>query len=279
MTKITGLIGNPVSHSLSPHIHSYWAAKYRLDITYKLFTTPAPRLRQTILHMRKKEVVGINITIPHKQAVIEYLDSVDDKAKQIGAVNTVINRDGKFIGSNTDAYGFVTALRVGLTGKEDGDIAPSLSHVILLGAGGAARAAIVALKETGAKQITLINRTLESAQKLASEFGVEVAPWEARNSVIGQASLLVNTTSLGMKDQPSLDIDIKQLADDCAVYDIVYAPHETALLRYAAQRKLPVVYGIGMLLYQAQAAFELWHGIKPEVTDELHAQVRSREAA
>lgn len=273
MTKLTGLIGNPVSHSLSPHIHSYWAAKYNLEVDYKLFTTPLPRLRQTILHMRKKNVAGVNITIPHKQSVMEYLDQVDAAANRIGAVNTVTNKNGTFIGTNTDAYGFITALREGLTGKEDGDITASLSHVILLGAGGATRAAIVALKDAGAKKITVMNRTIDKAVNLANEFGIDAVAWEERHTAIVSASLLVNTTSLGMQGHPELELDVAALPEGCAVYDIVYAPRRTKLLLDAKARKLPTVEGIGMLLYQAQAAFEIWHGIRPEVTAELRAQL------
>lgn len=268
MTKLTGLIGYPVSHSLSPHIHAYWFEKHGIAAEYKLFTTAPARLRQTMLHMRKKNVTGVNITVPHKQAVLEYLDAVDAIGTRIGAVNTVINKNGKFTGTNTDAYGFITNLREGL-----GDLMPHLEQVVLLGAGGATRAAIAALQDAGAKNITLINRTLATAEAMAQEFGVQVAPWEARNSTIGKASLLVNTTSLGMTGHPSLDIDVKQLPESAAVHDIVYAPLETPLLKYARQRGHRTVDGFGMLLYQAQLAFKEWHGVLPEVTAELRAHV------
>jgi shikimate dehydrogenase len=270
---ITGLIGYPVAHSLSPRIHAFWRAQHGIEGEYKLFTTQPPRLRQTMFHMRKKNWRGVNITVPHKQAVMEYLDAIDVMGTRIGAVNTITHDNGKLTGTNTDAYGFITHLRASL----GGDISAHTSNILLLGAGGATRAAIVALQEAGAKHITLLNRTNETAQTLAAEFGVSAAPWETRNSAIATASMLVNTTSLGMSGQPALDLDLKQLAEGAVVYDIVYAPLETGLLKYARQRGHKTVDGLGMLLYQAQRAFECWHGVLPEVTEELRTHVLSDE--
>lgn len=275
--KITGLIGYPVSHSLSPKIHSYWIKEHGLTAEYKLFTTPPPRLRQTMLHMRKKQVAGVNITVPHKQAVIEYLDGLDDDAKRIGAVNTVIHREGKFIGSNTDAYGFITNLKQGL-----GDIKPYLEKVVLLGAGGATRAALVSLLDEGAKHITITNRTAEKAEALAFEFAptaqakgsaIVTAPWDDRETILRDTTLLINTTSLGMVSHHLLHLNVKELPRDAAVHDIVYAPLETELLKNATKRGLKTVDGFGMLLYQAQKAFEMWHGVLPSVTPQLRAYV------
>lgn len=278
MTQLTGLIGYPVSHSLSPRIHAYWIAEHKLEGDYKLFTTAPARLRQTILHMRKKNVAGVNITIPHKQNVIEFLDSVDETAKKIGAVNTIINKNGKFVGTNTDAYGFITNLREGLTGAIDGDIQPYLKQVVMLGAGGATRAACVALKEAGAINITLINRSNEAAVTLAGHFGIASLPWEARSEALAEATLLINTTSLGMQDYDTLEIDLSKLPKAAAVYDIVYAPLETELLKNAKNNGHKTVDGLGMLLYQAQAAFEKWYGVKPSVTKELRKHVLEKNA-
>ena len=273
MTALTGLIGYPVSHSLSPRIHEYWIKEHGLDADYKLFTTAPARLRQTMLHMRKKNVAGVNITIPHKQAVIEYLDGMDETAKTIGAVNTVINKSGKFIGSNTDAYGFITNLREGLTGKPDGDIGAHLKHVVVLGAGGATRAIIVALKEAGAGLITVTNRSADKADALASEFHIAALPWEVRSEMLAEATLLINSTSLGMEHQSELTIDLTLLPASAAVHDIVYAPLETELLKKARLRGHQAVDGFGMLLYQAQAAFKAWHGVEPAVTKALRDHV------
>ena len=265
--SITGLIGYPVSHSRSPIIHAYWAEKYNVPTEYKLFTTAPNRLRQTILHMRKKNWRGLNVTIPHKQAVAEYLDGTDEIATRIGAVNTITNENGKLIGTNTDGYGFLENLKQGL-----GDLTPALKKVLLLGAGGATRAAIVALWDAGARDITLTNRTASTAETMARHFGIKSVPWEAKEAALSGATLLVNTTSLGMEGKPDLQLDISSLDSVAVVHDIVYAPLETTLVKSAKNKGLKTVDGLGMLLYQAQKAFELWHGIRPEVTEELRAR-------
>lgn len=273
MPKLSGLIGYPLDHSLSPRIHAYWIEALGLDAEYKLFTTPPARVRQVVKRLRDKGAIGFNVTIPHKLAVMEYLDSIDSTATRIGAVNTVILKDGKLMGSNTDAYGFITNLREGLTGRIDGDISAYLENSVLLGAGGATRAAIVALKDAGAKRITLTNRSADKAESLAQEFSLTTVPWDKKNAALNAATLLVNTTSLGMAGQPALEIDLAALSSSAAVHDIVYAPLETELLKAARVRGHKTVDGLGMLLYQAQKAFEMWHGVLPEVTPALRAHV------
>jgi shikimate dehydrogenase len=204
---------------------------------------------------------------------MEYLDHIDATATRIGAVNSVILKEGIATGTNTDAYGFITNLREGLTGSSDGDISAALRNVVLLGAGGATRAAIVALGDAGATSITLTNRSADKAQALAEEFSCTTIAWEEKNAALHGATLLVNTTSLGMQHQPPLTIDLSALPTNAAVHDIVYAPLETELLATARARGNKTVDGLGMLLYQAQKAFELWHGILPAVTPELRAHV------
>jgi shikimate dehydrogenase len=221
-------------------------------------------VRQIVHRLRDKGAAGFNVTVPHKLAVMEHLDQRDATATKIGAVNTVTRVGDTLVGSNTDAYGFIMNLREGL-----GDLTPYLKNIVILGAGGATRAAIVALKDAGAQTITLTNRSAEKAQTLADEFGVAALPWSVRNNLLAEATLLINTTSLGMEGQPELSIDVSLLPESAAVHDIVYAPLETELLKNARARGLKTVDGLGMLLYQAQKAFELWHGVLPEVTPEL----------
>ena len=266
MTKLTALIGYPVEHSLSPVIHDYWLKQHGIDGAYKLLTTPPTRLRQTMLHMRKKNAAGVNVTVPHKQAVMEHLDSIDALAEQIGAVNTILNRKGKFIGTNTDAYGFITALRDGAGDRH-------LENVVILGAGGATRAVIVALKQAGAKRITLTNRTLANAAELAEEFDVGYVEWESREELLKGATLLVNTTSLGMQGMEKLELSLANLPKTAAVMDIVYAPLETELLKNARAHGCIAIDGLGMLLHQAAGAFEQWHGVKPVVDAALYVEV------
>ena len=273
MPKLSGLIGYPVEHSLSPRIHTYWIQKHAIDSEYKLFTTPPARVRQVVKRLRDKGALGFNVTVPHKLAVMEHLDSIDATATRIGAVNTVVHKEGKLMGSNTDAYGFITNLREGLTGSIDGDISAHLENIVLLGAGGATRAAIVALKDAGAKSIILSNRSADKAASLAKEFSLKTVPWGEKNAALTAATLLVNTTSLGMTGQPPLEIDLATLSSSAAVHDIVYAPLTTELLKAAHVRGHKTVDGLGMLLYQAQKAFELWHGVLPAVTPALRAHV------
>jgi len=265
---LTGLIGYPLDHSLSPRIHTYWLQHYGLEAEYKLFTTPPARVRQVVKRLRDKNALGFNVTVPHKLAVMEYLDTIDPVAQRIGAVNTVLRSGDALIGSNTDAYGFITNLRDGL-----GELTPYLAHVVLLGAGGATRAAIVALKDAGATTITISNRSADKAEALAAEFSLDCIAWDEKNAALKNATLLVNTTSLGMQGQPTLDLDLAALPFNAAVHDIVYAPLETELLKAARARGNKAVDGLGMLLYQAQKAFESWHGVVPKVTAELRAHV------
>jgi shikimate dehydrogenase len=266
----TGLIGFPTEHSLSPAIHEYWMQQLGIEGDYKLFTTAPPRLRQVVARLRNKGLRGFNVTVPHKEAVMEYLDGIDDIARQIGAVNTVIARDGKLTGTNTDAYGFIGNLREGHGGS-----LPDLSKVVLLGAGGAARAAIVALKDAGAGEIVLLNRTAAHAVKLAHEFSVTSGIWDMRGADLQGATLLVNTTSLGMYGQPALDISLQHLTQKTVVYDIVYNPLETTLLKAARNRGNKAIDGLGMLLHQAQKSFALWHGVEPVVDSELRSHVQA----
>lgn len=267
MSLLTGLIGYPTEHSLSPAIHHYWMKHHGIDGAYKLFTTPSARLRQTAGHMRRK-VRGFNITVPHKETVMEYLDTIDALATRIGAVNTVTVDGDTLSGTNTDAYGFLENLRQGCGGN-----LPDLSKVVILGAGGAARAAIVALSDAGAEHITVSNRTLETAQKLAAEFDVSACGWDVSGACLTDATLVVNTTSLGMKNHPPLNLSLQHLAPHAVVYDIVYNPLETSLLKAAKGRGNPTVDGLGMLLFQAQKAFALWHGVEPAVDEGLRKHV------
>lgn len=264
--KTTGLIGDPVSHSLSPRIHHYWMQQHGIEGDYKLFTTPPHRLRQTMLRFKKKDGMGFNITVPHKEAVLEYLDHLDVVATRIGAVNTVLVKDGELHGTNTDAYGLMENLRQHVPH-------PDLSSVVILGAGGAARAAIAGLKEAGAGSITVLNRTFSTARALADAFDVQAGEWDMTGAALKDATLLINTTSLGMTHQPPLNISLQHLPTPAVVYDIVYNPLQTSLLKAAAGRGNPTVDGLGMLLFQAQKAFALWHGVQPQVTDALRAHV------
>ncbi len=212
------------------------------------------------------------MTIPHKEAGLEICDEVDDLARRIGAVNTVVFERGRLVGSNTDAFGFIENLRHGAPGWN-----PAAGPALVLGGGGAARAVAVALADAGAPEVRVGNRTAARAGALAAALGAPVSavPWEEREAELGGAALLVNATSLGMTGQPELELDLHELPASALVTDIVYTPLETALLTRARARGNPAVDGLGMLLHQARPGFEAWFGVAPEVTAELRTFVLS----
>ncbi len=266
--QTTGLIGHPVAHSLSPKIHSYWLRQHGIEGAYCLYDIAPEALAEGWEKLKKTPLRGLNVTVPHKQAVMALVGDVDDTARTIGAVNTITCDNGTWHGSNTDAYGFITHLK-----HAQPDNAELFQHTVVLGAGGAARAAVYALKQEGAARITIINRTYETAAALAQECGVEASTMDGAAHVFATASLLTNTTSAGMKANAPLVLPMEALPAQTVVYDIVYAPLVTPLLADAAARGLATVDGLGMLLYQAQKAFALWWGVTPEVTEELRTYV------
>lgn len=263
--KKAAVLGHPISHSLSPKLHNYWLKKYNINGEYIAIDTPAEILAQRLTQLIGAGYSGVNLTIPLKEQVLPLLDEISDQAKQIGAVNTVIFSQGKIIGKNTDAYGFIENLR-----EDIGNISQYVKHPVVLGAGGAARAVISGLLAEGAEQIILLNRTRETAEIISKMHpAIKVEDWDKRSNILEDASLLVNTTSLGMKNQPDLDISLKYLPVNTLVTDIVYNPLKTKLLEQAEVRGNKVVDGLGMLIHQAAPAFEEFFGQKPEVDEEI----------
>lgn len=266
-----GVIGWPIDHSLSPRLHGYWLDQYGIDGTYEPIAIAPEDLDARMASLSGEGFRGINVTVPHKETVMASLDQIDDLARRIGAVNTIVfDESGKSSGTNTDGYGFIQNI---LQSQPDMDF--KSGPAVVLGAGGAARAICVALMDAGVPEIRLLNRTLERAQGLASDISgpITIVDWSKRNRALGEANLVVNTTTLGMVGKPALELDLSDLADTACVTDIVYAPLETPLLKAAALRGNPVVGGIGMLLHQARPGFEAWFGHAPEVTLELRAHV------
>ena len=261
------VIGWPISHSRSPIIHGYWLRKHRIDGSYTRLPVEPEKLGDFIATLSQQGLSGCNVTLPHKESVYGLVTIADEATRKLGAVNTVYQRDGATLGINTDGEGFLNSLKSG---------APSFSirngRAVVLGAGGAALAIVNALLNEGAEDVVVVNRSLEKAEALRTRFGNKVKPanWESRAGVLSEAELLVNTTSLGMTGQPDLDIDLSRLPASAVVTDIVYTPLRTKLLDDAAARGHVVVEGLGMLLHQAVRGFELWFGVRPEVTAELH---------
>ncbi len=266
----TAVIGHPIAHSKSPLIHSHWLREHGLKGSYEAIDIEADALAESVRALVDRGYSGFNVTLPHKIAIMALCNEVDERAKAIGAVNTVSIRDGKLYGTNTDAFGFAqNVLCAGLDGWsfEDG-------AAVVLGAGGAARAVIYALLEEGAPSVILINRTREKAEELTQmDKKIMVEDWAKRDDALKGANLIVNTTSLGMEGKPPLEIDLSLAPSHALVTDIVYAPLYTDLLQQAKKRGLRVVTGAGMLLHQARAGFALWNGVMPEVTPELEERL------
>jgi shikimate dehydrogenase len=267
------VIGWPIEHSRSPSIHSYWLKHYKIDGSYSTEAVRPEELADFLATLAAKGYAGANVTLPHKEEALRLADSVEAAARAIGAANTLWRDEaGKLHADNTDAYGFMTNLKQQAPGWND-----KKRPVIVLGAGGAARAVLYGLIEAGVGKILLLNRSRDRAEMLAKRFGpkVEVRDWSEREKALKGGALLVNTTSLGMIGKPPLDLDLAALPKDAVVADIVYNPLETQLLAAAWARGNRVVDGLGMLLYQAVPGFERWFGLRPEVTPELRKQVEA----
>ncbi len=272
--KLAGVMGWPVGHSLSPRLHGYWLQQHGIDGAYVPLPVRPRDFTGALLALRDLGFRGVNLTIPHKRAGLELCDSQDPAARRIGAVNTVVFAEGRIEGRNTDASGFMDNLRQGAPGWR-----AEAGPAVVLGAGGAARAAAYALLEAGAPELRLCNRTGANAEALALDLGgatgapVAAVAWDRRAAALADAQVLVNTTSLGMTGAPSLELPLDRLPAGALVTDIVYAPLETDLLRRARARGHPTVDGLGMLLHQARPGCKAWFGPDPQVTAELRAFV------
>lgn len=271
---IAGVLGWPVAHSRSPQLHGFWLDAYGIDGAYIPLPVEPENLEMVLRTLPAMGFRGANLTVPHKRRALDFLDEIDDPAARIGAVNTVVvGEGGRLMGTNTDGYGFFENIRQGAPNwkLENGPM-------VVLGAGGAARAICVALLDGGANHIILCNRSRGRAEDLAGHLQnpnakIEILDWSARADCLDGATMLINTTSLGMTGQPALEIDLAALPNDAIVNDIVYSPLETDLLADAKLKGCIFIDGLGMLLHQARPAFSAWFGVDPEVTTALRKHV------
>ncbi len=265
-----GVIGWPIAHSLSPRLHGYWLDQQGIAGTYQALPVQPEKLAESLTEFVDQGYAGLNVTVPHKEAVMDSLDEISNAARRIGAVNTLVFEGGVMKGSNTDGFGFMENLKAGHAGFD-----ASRGPAVVLGAGGAARAVVAALTDAGAPEIRLLNRTRDRAEALAEDLSgpITTGDWDTRHEALDGAALLVNTTTLGMTGKPPLELMLDDLPQDALVNDIVYAPLQTGLLARATARGNPVVDGIGMLLHQARPGFAAWFGVEPQVTDDLRAHV------
>lgn len=269
--KAACVIGWPVEHSRSPLIHNYWIKQLGLAAEYRREGVPPEQFEEFVAHLAERGYVGANVTIPHKQAALRQ-SKADERAKAVGAANTLWLDGGTLRSTNTDVEGFIDNLDAAAPAWDRG-----LETAVVLGAGGTARAVVYGLLDRNVERINVLNRNLDRAQALAKDFGPRVHPlrWEERTGLLAGAGLLVNTTSLGMTGSPPLQLSLNRLPVSTVVADVVYSPLETPLLAAARARGLRAVDGLGMLLHQAVRGFELWFGVRPQVTPQLRALVEA----
>ena len=283
MTNLIGLIGYPVKHSISPYFQQAALDYYHLDIRYELWETKPGRLESTIARLNKPQNLGANVTVPYKETVLPLLDEVEELASLIGAVNTIVKRDDKLVGFNTDARGFIRAL------SKERHFEPEGKRAAILGAGGAARAVCFALVREKASSLVIINRTIARAEALAdslrkymAESGLETEvttlPWQSSTSseTFSHCHLIINCTTIGMKYSPQegqSPLSFEVIPKDVLVYDLVYNPYPTPLLQLARKAGADTLGGLAMLVYQGAASFELWTGRKAPI-DIMYGKAR-----
>lgn len=269
--RVAGVMGWPVGHSLSPRLHGFWLQKYEIDGAYVPMAVAPERIGDAIRALPALGFAGANVTVPHKEAALATVDEATVDARAIGAVNTImVQKDGRLLGTNTDGFGFLANVKDFLPAWT-----PRGKVAAILGAGGAAKSIAWTLLAHGASRVFVINRTPERARDLATALGgrATAVRWDDSTAALEPCDLLVNSTTLGMRGQPPLEIDLGPLSGEAVVADIVYAPLETDLLVRARARGNPAVDGIGMLLHQARPGFAAWFGREPEVTPEVRSFV------
>jgi len=270
---LAGVMGDPVMHSRSPKLHNYWLAKYGLTGIYVPLAITAANLRAALRALSALGFSGCNLTIPHKEAALDIVDKLDPLARRIGAVNcVVVAPDGSLEGRNHDGFGYIESVR-----EAQPEWRADTGPIVVIGAGGGARAVLVSLIDQGAREIRLVNRTLTRGKALAGDLGgpITALAWAERGAALEGAAMLINATNQGMLGEPPLDLALDRLPVRALVSDIVYIPRETVLLAAARKRGNATVNGLGMLLHQARPAFHAWFGIMPEVTPELRAMIEA----
>ena len=273
MTELSyGIIGKPLSHSLSPTLHNFWFNKYKISAKYSLMEIELNQIEGIIKRIRKREVQGINITIPYKQAVIPFLDIIIDDAKETMSVNTIsLNKEEKIVGNNTDVYGFEQGFINKLNNKN-----LEQKKVLILGAGGATPSVIYALLKRGIKQISISNRTIEKAENIKKKFPlIEIIKWDDIEARGEEADIIINTTSLGLKGNSDFKQDFKNVKPNLVYCDIIYNPDETLMIKKFKEKNIQTYNGLEMFVYQGQKSFSLWNTINPELNDELKQNIIS----
>ena len=266
--RLAGVFGWPIAHSRSPLLHNYWLAEHAIDGAYIPLAVDPKHFEAAFRCLPKLGFVGANVTVPHKESALACVDKPDELAQRIGAVNTVtVGPEGELLGTNTDGYGFMTNLSDGASGWR-----AQQGPAVVVGAGGAARAVVIALLDAGVPELRIVNRSSERVGALTSDIvdhRLSAVAWPERDRALADASLLVNTTAAGLDGSAPLDLDLDRLPRDAVVTDLVYDPLMTPLLQNARERGHSVVDGLGMLIHQARPGFAAWFGVEPTPTQAL----------
>ena len=253
------VIGNPIDHSLSPNLHNYWIKLYNIDAVYEKRKLDESGLEKLILEIKKEKISGINITVPFKKAIIPFLDKLTAESKKTQSVNTIYLEEGKITGHNTDIEGFENSMK-----KSKFDI--NKKKIFILGAGGVVPSIIFALNKMGVSEVIISNRSKEKAQKLKDMFGnLRIINW----GEIPDFDMIINATSLGLKKTDKINLDLSAVGKNKLFYDVIYNPKETNFLKDGKKTGNAILNGKLMFVHQALAAFNIWHGLKPEINDDV----------
>tara|TARA_Y200000002_G_scaffold352012_1_gene330437 strand:+ start:1714 stop:2535 length:822 start_codon:yes stop_codon:yes gene_type:complete len=264
MTKKFGIIGNPIKHSLSPVLHNYWFKKYKIDASYSIIEMAESNLGGIVKKIRGGELNGLNITLPYKQKIVPYLDTLINDAETTSSVNTLyVNDEETLVGENTDVYG----LQAAYLKKIDN---ASKKKALVIGAGGVSPSVILSLQKSGVKDISIINRTREKCLFLKKRFkGIKILDWKNLKEEIKNFEIIINATSLGLKGGKDFDFNFDGIKKNLIFIDTIYNPLETKILKYLKEREVQVFNGLEMFIYQGQKAFYLWNKVNPEIDQKL----------
>ena len=262
--KTFAIIGNPIEHSLSPTLHNYWFNKYEIDANYSLLHVDEEELESVIKKIRGKEISGINVTLPYKQKIIPYIDKLVNDAKSTNSVNTVfLDNDDVLIGENTDVYGLQAGYLKELTNAKN-------KRVLIIGAGGVSPSIIHSLQKSRISNVSIVNRTYEKSIFIKKRFNfINVLEWKTLEDQLKNFDIIINATSLGLKNSNDFEFDFKKTKDNLIFIDTIYNPLETKTLKYLKEKRIKTFNGLEMFIYQGQKSFYLWNKINPEIDDDL----------
>ena len=262
--KLFGIIGNPVTHSLSPVLHNYWFNKYNIEATYSLFNIKEQEIETIVKKIRNKELNGVNVTLPYKQKIIPFVDQLVNDAKSTNSVNTIFLDDNKtLVGENTDVFGLQAAYLKEIQGIEK-------KKVLVIGAGGVSPSVIFSLQKSRTQDIAITNRTHEKSIFLKKKFNtLKILEWNSLEQEISNFDIIINVTSLGLKNGEDFQFNFDNVKDNMIYIDTIYNPMETKTLKFLKENKIKTFNGLDMFIYQGQKSFYLWNKINPEIDNQL----------